>query len=301
MTGSQPGPCPQDKALGVKTVPCPYLTPILPHAQPLKPGDTSATARCHTSLAQSPPTVAKHKARPTCPRTLARPPDGPTLGARRQADPGGPTRGTEGGAPEPPMTGALLQPGLGEGLPTQAVPAAAESDLTREGTQDGAPQSTVWDHGEGCPAGCRDFCRPRQRVRAMARTWGPTDSRRSLCPANGFLKGGRVPGTGRTGDSDRSCSSARSPASPGVCAARQAPACPPARRRACTPPSRRLPKDSCGAVSEFSLPCAPRPAPQAPRSRTPPHHAPSLLPGVQPGPARGKAVTKRLLTEFMST
>lgn len=110
MTGSQPGPCPQDKALGVKTVPCPYLTPILPHAQPLKPGDTSATVRCHTSLAQSPPTVAKHKARPTCPRTLARPPDGPTLGARRQADPGGPTRGTEGGAPEPPMTGALLQP-----------------------------------------------------------------------------------------------------------------------------------------------------------------------------------------------
>lgn len=138
--------------------------------------------------------------------------------------------------------------------------AAAESDLTQEGTQDGAPQSTVWDHGEGCPAGCRDFCRPRQRVRAMARTWGPTDSRRSLCPANGFLKGGQVPGTGRTGDSDRSCSSARSAASPGVCAARQASACPPARRRACTPPSRRLPKDSCGAVSEFSLPCAPRPA-----------------------------------------
>lgn len=119
MTGSQPGPCPQDKALGVKTVPCPYLTPILPHAQLLKPGDTSATVCCHTSLAQSPPTVAKHKARPTCPRTLARPPDGPTLGARRQADPGGPTRGTEGGAPEPPMTGALLQPGLGEGLLTQ--------------------------------------------------------------------------------------------------------------------------------------------------------------------------------------
>lgn len=105
MTGSQPGPCPQDKALGVKTVPCPYLTPILPHAQPLKPGDTSATVCCHTSLAQSPPTVAKHKARPTCPRTLARPPDGPTLGARRQADPGSPTQGTEGGAPARPRRG----------------------------------------------------------------------------------------------------------------------------------------------------------------------------------------------------
>lgn len=115
-----------------------------------------------TSLAQSPPTVAKHKARPTCPRTLARPPDRPTPGARHQADLGESTRWTDGGAPEPPMTGALLQPcghpsslspgedvsppGLGEGFLTQAVPAATQSDLTRECTEEGGPGRPAVHH-----------------------------------------------------------------------------------------------------------------------------------------------------------